>query len=129
MRQPQNAVSNSVIPPLFYKSKIWPYFFTNFAACTHKKTLTKNKHAFQFLDILVFILKVLPIYLKILSIPCNRDLIVIVKARDTLFCVGKENFRSSWINFFFILLTKIYIEIFILTVYHYPLNVAVDIRG
>lgn len=37
-------------------------------------------------------------YMKILSIPCTRDLIVIVKASDTLFCVGKENFRSSWIN-------------------------------
>lgn len=114
MQQPQNAVSNSVIPPLFHKSKIWPYFFTNFAACTHKKTLTKNKHAFQFLDILVFILKVLSIYLKILSIPCNRDLIVIVKARDTLFCVRKENFRSSWINliFFYLAHKDLYRDIF-----------------
>lgn len=52
--------------------------------------------------------------IKISNIPCNRDLVVIVKASDTLFCVGKENFRSSWINlkFFHLAEKDVYIDIY-----------------
>lgn len=52
--------------------------------------------------------------MKISSIPHSRDLIVIVKVSGTLFCVGKENFRSIWIDlsFFHIADKDVYIDIY-----------------
>lgn len=129
MWQPQSAISNSMFSPLF--CKIWPYYFTNFACCTHmqhSQKFIKNTDTNIYTPILWHFgfphQKPYHKHMNILIIPCNRDLIASV----TAFSLLEWKFQLQ-LHFFKMFSSCSQRFVFRLIVYCYPLNAVADIGG